>query len=173
MDIGWLWLLPAATIVWMLGAYNRMVRLRGRVLLAFAVVDRCLAPFLQLVDETLVGRAAAPVESALLALHGARLQLDNNLRVARQRTIDAPSMAALRAAVDTLQVWWERWTDPTAPHAAAVPDSYRVAWAENTRVVADATRLFNAAVTVHNAAVRQFPAVLLARLFGFRAAGSL
>ena len=64
MDAGWLWLVPAALIVWVLGAYNRMVRLRARVLQAFIAVDNCLVRFTQLVDEHLVPDEVLPVAAS-------------------------------------------------------------------------------------------------------------
>ena len=171
-DAGWLWLLPAATIVWVLGAYNRLVRLRSRVLQTFVPVDRCLARYAQLIDEFMGGQK--PEAAAWLGLHSAGVQLDNNLRVARQRALDAASMAALLSAVSTLQVWWLRLVDEMAqqqPGEAA--EVWRAAWAENSRVAGDAITLFNDAVVLHNTAVQQFPAVFVAWLFGFRQAGTL
>ncbi len=171
-DAGWLWLLPAAIIVWVLGAYNRLVRLRSRVLQTFVPVDRCLARYAQLIDEFMGDqKSEAP---AWLGLHSAGVQLDNNLRVARQRALDAASMAALLSAVSTLQVWWLRLVDEMAqqqPGKAA--EAWRAAWAENSRVAGDAITLFNDAVVLHNTAVQQFPAVFVAWLFGFRQAGTL
>lgn len=173
MDAGWLWLLPAATIVWVLGAYNRMVRLRGRVLRSFVAVDRCLVRYIQLVDETVSGTSPAALVSTWVGLQSASVQLDNNLRIARQRALDAASIAALLAALCTLQVWWLRLGEQAVAHPGAVSDSRRSTWTENTRQERDASALFNTAVAAHNDAVRQFPASLLARLFGFREAGSL
>ena len=172
MDAGWLWLLPGAIIVWMLGAYNRLVRLRSRVLQTFVAVDCCLARYTLLIDEFMGGQR--PVAPARMGLHSAGVQLDNNLRVARQRALDAASMAALLSAVSTLQVWWLRLIGEIAQQQPGeVAEVWRTAWAENTRVAGDAITLFNDAVVLHNTAVQQFPAVFVAWLFGFRQAGTL
>ncbi len=172
MEAGWLWLLPAAIIVWVLGAYNRLVRLRSRVLQTFVPVDRCLARYTQLIDEFLGGEK--PVAPAWLGLQSAGVQLDNNLRVARQRALDAASMAALLSAVSTLQVWWLRLVDEMAQHQPGeAAEAWRATWAENARMAGDAITLFNDAVLLHNHAVQQFPAVFVAWLFGFRQAGTL
>jgi LemA protein len=93
--------------------------------------------------------------------------------VARHRTLDAASIAALLAALCTVQVWWLRLGEQALAHPGAVPDSRRAAWTENTRQERDASAVFNTAAAAHNAAVLQFPASLLARLVGFREAGSL
>lgn len=173
MDAGWLWLVPAALIVWVLGAYNRMVRLRARVLQAFVAVDNCLVRFTQLVDEHLVPDEVLPVAASWAGLRSASVQLDNNRRVARQRALDAAALAALFAALRTLQVWWARLAAEATLHPGVLPEACRAGWEENQRHTADACKTFNASVLAHNAAVGQFPASLLARLFGFRHAGHL
>ena len=59
-----------------------------------------------------------------------------------------------------------RWPAPTCPRST--PSS-----PASDAALDFARREFNAAVAAYNAAVRQFPTVLVARLFGFRAGATL
>ena len=93
--------------------------------------------------------------------------------MARQRALDAAALAALFAALRTLQVWWARLAAEAALHPGVLPEACRAGWEENQRLTAHACKAFSATVLAHNAAVGQFPASLLARVFGFRDMGSL
>ena len=179
------WLVLAVLVFWSVGAYNRLVRLRSQAITAFGVLDRHLGHYLVLVDEhlkdasgpapavTLAPGAAITSTSALAGLHGASSQFDVCLRVARKQALDAGAMAALQTAHTTLQMSWQRvLQEYRACPDPQVPPGHPL-WTENTRLAAQAVAEFNRAVLAHNAAIRQFPALLLARLFSFRPAGCL
>jgi len=176
----WPWWVLALVLFWAVGAYNRLVRLRGLALVAFQPLDARLSQFISLLQEQ-SPLAVDPlrtqplrVSSALWAgLQGASTQFDVALRVVRRQVLDPQSVAALRTAQDTLQVWWDRLVLEYQDQSDQPPASWQMAWMDNRRHAADAAEAFNLAVQAHNAAVAQFPAVVLARLFSFRPAGCL
>lgn len=177
------WLLPAVLVFWALGAYNRLVRLRAQVIAAFAAVDNRLSQSLSLVAERVTLGAGSGIADTthspptatdgtkLDSLHGASIQLEVALRVVRRYPLDAPSVAALRTARATLQTLWEQMqaAAPTSPDLA--PNQR--AWEDHLQVAGEAVLAFNRSVNDYNQAIQQFPAVLLAYLFGFRPADSL
>ncbi|MDB5850618.1 MAG: hypothetical protein JWP29_4370, partial [Rhodoferax sp.] len=107
-------------------------------------------------------------------LQGAADQFAASLAVARQRPLDAEAMAALGAASAVLRMAWHRSTDENAALAEAVlPEALHTQWEEINRQAEHAAQDFGSAVAHYNAAVTQFPAALLAWLFGFRKAQAL
>jgi hypothetical protein len=114
------------------------------------------------------------VTSTLWAgLQGASTQFDVALRVVRRQPLDPEAVEALRTAQETLQVWWDRLVQECRDQPDQAPASWQMAWMDNRRQTAEAADTFNQAVLAHNAAIRQFPALVLARLFSFRSAACL
>ena len=173
MDALWLWLALALLVFWMLGAHNRLVRLRGQVRLAFQAVDQCYSQYLRLVDTHMPYMATESLTSAQAGLRGAVVQFDNSLRAARREALDAAALAGLLAAHTTLQVWWLRLQESAHHSASGLAQPWQDEWAEVARQAADAVSRFNQVADRHDAAIGQFPALLLAHLFGFRAVGAL
>jgi len=174
------WGVLALVLFWAVGAYNRLVRLRGHVLAAFLPVDARLSQFILLLQEQ-SPLAFDPLRTQPLrlsttlwaGLQGASTQFDVALRVVRRQPLDPEAVAALRTAQDTLQVWWERLVQECRDHPDQTPASWQLAWMDNRRQVAETSELFNQAVQAHNQAIVQFPALVLARLFNFRPAACL
>lgn len=174
------WGVLALVLFWAVGAYNRLVRLRGQALAAFQPADMRLSQFITLLQEQ-SPLAFDPdrtqplrLSSALWAgLQGASTQFDVALRVVRRQPLDPEAVAALRTAQDTLQVWWDRLVLECRDHSDQAPESWQMAWMDNRRQLAEASETFNQAVQAHNEAIAQFPALVLARVFSFRPAGCL
>lgn len=166
-----LWLLVAVLLFWSLGAYNRLVRLRAQVIGSFAGVDQRMVQAL-----SLLGEAAAAPDSGLggqPGLRAAAVQFEVALRVARKQPLDAGAVAALQTAYATAHVVWERvHVEPVDRDATAVAVMQR-AWEDNTQVVREAEALYSAAVHGYNGAISQFPASVIAYLFGFAPAAPL
>ncbi len=174
------WLLLAVLVFWALGAHNRLVRLRAQVITAFAALESRMGQACTLVSERAAlpmgdmpadASDAAPVSSvqALEGLRGASIQYEVALRVARRTPLDATSIAALRTARATLLLSWDRLQRPTDEAWAA----NQRAWEDNQQATNDVVLVFNQAVSDYNQAIAQFPAVVLAYFFGFRAADHL
>ncbi len=173
-------LVPVAVVgvllFWSIGAYNRLMRLRSAVLLAFGVLDAQLMRLLALLEEcdALCARqdgVADAIKSMHATLAAAASQLNACLGAARAQPLRPAALAALVTARGTLASAWqsaaqvagaEDWFDPMLGRRA-----------QHMLHLEQATVQFNDAATHYSTAVRQFPARGLAWLFGFKPIGQL
>jgi LemA protein len=173
-------LVAAAVLVfWMVGAYNLLVALRSAIGGAYAQVDDLLqkrgAAVLTLVDA--LREPMGGEQGALDALLAAQAQVRGAAEALRARPVMATLAAAVVAAesmmtssssrvLALLEQHPEVMNDGSvAPQVAALRDT-------GTRL-GFARQSYNDATTTYNAAARQFPTRLLARLYGFGTAGRL
>ncbi len=176
------WIALAVVLFWSVGAYNRLMRLRTQVIAAFGALDIRLSHYIVLVDDNakaasglalagpVVFQAGEGCSAALAGLQGASTQFDASLRVARRQPLDSGAIAALQTAHATLQETWTRLQGECREHLHATPPSFPSPWNENALLATHAMAGFNRAVVAHNAAIAQFPALVLAHLFSFRPA---
>lgn len=169
------WILAAVFLFWAVGAYNRLVRLRSEANAAFTALEGELARQVTLV------LACIPPEDEQQAstfqggsqfwggLQGAAAQLAAALNAARAKPLDPDRIAALGAAQEVLGMAWERAEREDTHDLAGprLPESASGERAHMDHVAQKAAEHFNDAVTRYNAAISQFPAILLAWLFGF------
>lgn len=193
------WIAFAVLLFWALGAYNRLMRLRSSVVQSFGSFDAHMVRLVALLGELNAALAVQPgrllagaSERDVAALQGATTQLSASLAVARARPLQPDAVAALAAARDVLQARWLAAVGAvgTVPPAPAVPGGgpapeapsepvvtalsiWQIRWDEHQLQNAQAIRVFNDAVQHYNAAIAQFPASLLAWVFGFKAARAL
>jgi LemA protein len=174
------WLALALLLFWALGAYNRLVRLRGQVKSSFEPVDQRLGQVLDLLTPGVVAEPQEePVDKPIAdsdGLYAAATQLTQSLRMARKHPLDANAVAAFKTAFDTMHVAWQRHqadgdgrSDPQSP----TPLLDQRSWDDHTQLAREAMETYNQTVLAYNGAIGQFPAILLAYLFGFRAAQCL
>lgn len=168
------WVAFAVLLFWSVGAYNRLVRLRSDANGAFASLDVELTRQVALVHECVGPAAAAPVSQFdgtgfWGGLEGAAGQLSASLAQARARPLDPERIAALDAALEILRMAWERVERDDAHDLAGprLPQNVAMEREQVARQVHAAGEAFNGAVARYNEAIGQFPALLLARLFGF------
>lgn len=175
------WILAAVALFWAVGAYNRLVRLRSEAKAAFNALEGELQKQVQLVLACIPPEEDQPPSqfaggSAFWGgLQGAAGQLAAALASARTRPLDAERIAALGAAQEVLVTAWDRAERDDAHDLAGprLPDDFSSERAQLVRMAQAATEHFNEAVARYNEAIAQFPAVLLAWLFGFQAARGL
>lgn len=195
------WIAFAVSLFWALGAYNRLMRLRSAVVQSFGSFDAHMVRLVALLGEfgavqtvqrgSLLADASGAQE--LAALQGAVTQFSASLAVARARPLQGDAVAALTAAREVLRATWvtalqKLLTDPAQPAALAsasdptgappgafpgVLSVWQVRWEEYAAQNEQAIRVFNDAVVQYNSAIAQFPASLLAWVFGFKAAHEL
>jgi len=173
--------LAAAAVLgfWMLGAYNRLVRLRQAVATAFGAVDEAFGSRHELLAELLA--AAAPhlldEQDATAAVEAGRQQA----RVAAQRLALRPHSAGRAASLALAEQVLRAAVAGLLALAKAHPrlrtdERFRTAMnslsATQHRLGA-ARDAFNAASAHYNRNLAQFPTRLIAGLFGFREAGAL
>jgi LemA protein len=176
------WTLAAVLLFWAVGAYNRLMGLRGEASAAFGTVDAELARQVELVREHLPPpepTQPAPLEgepvSFWSSLHASATQLAATLATARARPLDPERIAALSAAQDVLAMAWQGAERDDAHDLAGprLPDTVLLRRAQSLLQAHAATEAFNAAVARYNDAIGQFPAFVLAWLFGFKPARAL
>lgn len=171
----WWALVPVVALFWVVGAYNRLVRLRSAVLQAFGVLDTFFVRWIALTGECLAALDEPATGAGLLDTHAAvaaaTTQLGASLAVARARPLDGGAIAALGAGRQALGAAWQALTGADAKGDALVQGELAL-WArqhEGLRQQSLSARdAFNEAVRAYNSAVAQFPASVLAWLFGFR-----
>jgi LemA protein len=173
-------LVAAAVLVfWMVGAYNRLVALRTAIGSAYAQVDELLQKRGAAV-RALVAALRGPMageQGALDALLAAQAQVGSASEALRARPVMAMLAASVVAAESLMTSSSSRVLALLDQHPEVLNDG---AVAPQVAVFREAgTRLgfvrqsFNDAATAYNAAARQFPTRLLARLYGFGTAGRL
>jgi LemA protein len=171
-----LWSVAAVVLFWFVGAYNRLMRLRAEANIAFATLDTELSRQIDLVRNHLPAPDATQPASLdgegsfWAGLHGAAAQFAASLAAARTRPLEPAGIAALSAAQDVLAMAWDRAERDDAHDLAGprLPDTVSMRRAQLALQAHAATEQFNLAVNRYNDAIAQFPALLLAWLFGFK-----
>jgi LemA protein len=175
------WGIAAVLVFWMVGAYNRLVRLRSDAKAAFHKLEIELTRQLQLVQECIPPEDEQPASqfsggSAFWGgLQGAAAQLAATLHSAKARPLDPDRIAALGAAQEVLAMAWDRAERDDAHDLAGarLPENFSSERQQRVRMALAAAEAFNEAVAHYNEAIAQFPAVMLAWLFGFHPARGL
>lgn len=184
------WILLALLLFWAVGAYNRLIRLRSAALQAFGGLDTYLVRWIALLGEYEAARAtpgmsgtpgasgpATPPDDGHAALQAAATQFGASLAVARARPLDAGAAAALTAAMQVLDTAWQAIVREAAQASEGVAPPALAPWVQRREQLAlhsgQAQQAFNDAVAQYNQAIAQFPANLLAWLFGFKKAQTL
>ena len=165
--------LVAVIIFWAVGAYNRLVRLKNVIANAFGQIDvqlkrrYDLIPNLVEAAKKYLQHERDTLEAVTLARNQARAASD----AVRSRPASAQAVTALAAAEQAL--------DGSLGRLFAVAEAYPELKADQTirelteeltsteNKVTFARQAFNDAVLDYNNAQGQFPAVVLARVFGF------
>lgn len=180
-----LWIGLAVALFWSVGAYKRMERLRAEARRAFATLDARLAEQLALLQSRLPasmhaslltqpGELLDETSRLWIGLRSAAAQVAASLAVARAHPLDARVLGALAAARSVLDTTWQRMPLAQAdPRGTLLPESVQRQWEQVGVQVYAAVDQFNQTVARYNAAVGQFPAMLLAWVCGFRAARAL
>ncbi len=180
-----LWLLLGVGVFWSVGAYNRLVRLRSAALQAFTALDALMVVQGELLRKVLpsadaLWAASRPAElsdsvpTRWAGLGGAAAQFNASLVAARTRPLDPDKAAALTAATKVLVMAWQRVRDEGHDLAGApIPENLQTQWDQLSLQCAAARERFNDAVGAYNRAIAQFPAAMLAWLFGLQPARPL
>jgi LemA protein len=162
--------IAAVVVFWIVGAYNRLVRLRSDLVARFAVVDERYRQRHALLDRQLelLSTALAAAAPRLDALRAACRQADTAREHARARPGAASAVTSLRVAEDILADARSRL--PVQSVVGTDLPELNAKLATSDTALSFARAEFNAAVVAYNEALRQFPTLLVARLFDFRSA---
>jgi LemA protein len=176
------WAIAAVLLFWSVGAYNRLVRLRSEAKTAFAGLDAELTRQADLVHASLPasmihtgltqpGELLDEVTRLWSGLRAAATQLTVSVAAMRPRPLEPEAAAALSEAREVLANAWVRVAQEADDLAgSSIPEPLTQQWRERTAQSRAAGEQFNQAVARYNDAIAQFPAVLLAGMFGFRPA---
>jgi LemA protein len=175
------WIIAAVTVFWGVGADKRLVRLRSDAKAAFTTLESELQKQVQLVlacippEEDQAPSQFTGGSAFWGGLQGAAAQLAASLASAKSKPLDPERIAALGAAQEVLSTAWDRAERDDAHDLAGprLPENFSGERAQLVRMAQAATEHFNGAVLRYNEAIAQFPAVLLAWLFGFQPARGL
>lgn len=160
----------AVTLFWAIGAYNRLVRLRAHAIAAFAALDEQYHHYVLLVQTNFPVLADHAV-SLRAGLAAAAQQFDASLRAARAHPLDVLAMRALETARQALDGSWVRLrNEPPDLAGPPLPETLQKQWEHIAMTAELAQAEFNRHVQAYNDAIAQFPARLLAWLFGFKPA---
>lgn len=165
--------IAAVVVFWIVGAYNRLVSLRSDLVARFGAVDERLRQRHAQLERQLelLSTALAAAAPRLDALRAACRQADAAREHARARPAAASAVTSLRVADDILTDARSRL--PVQSVAGADLAGLNSHLATSDAALSFARAEFNAAVAAYNEAVRQFPTLLVARLFNFPAAAAL
>ncbi|MBB3182264.1 LemA protein [Variovorax sp. Sphag1AA] len=185
------WIAGAIALFWFVGAYNRLMRLRSAALQAYAMLDAALVRQLDFVlarvakDEP----SATPLESPSASVQAAANQLSTLLAATRLRPLNPAGVAAMGTAMHVMLAAWQSLhpdavvsfdADGTLSRPApleGLPDgaeiSQPIAWPEPSAAAEMARGHFNLAVAQYNAAIAEFPAVLVAWIMQIKPAAPL
>ena len=186
------WIVAALLLFWFVGAYNRLMRLRTAALQAYATLDATLVRQLEFIQTRLLTPEDDPAladAAVRTSLQAATTQLTTLLAVTRLKPLDPERMAALGTALQVLLLAWQRLHPDTVisfdadgmlsrpapldgteePAAASAP----IPWPEPSAAAEIARSHFKLAVRGYNAAIGQFPAMLVAWIMRLRPAAPL
>lgn len=171
-----LWVLIATSAIlvfWVVGAYNRLVRLKNAIGAAFGQLDEQLRRRHELIVRlmALVGAPLSQESGALEALTAAGAQAREAAERARASPLLAGPLGALAGAEQMLAASLQRVLalvehHPELQHDAAVREIGE-ALLETRHRIGFARLAYNDHVQAFNDASAQFPTVVLARVFGF------
>jgi hypothetical protein len=185
------WIAGALVLFWFVGAYNRLVRLRSAALHAYAALDAALVRQLDFVQARVAQteETAAPAPQSGASIHAAAVQLATLLAATRLRPLDPAGIAALGTAMHVLVAAWQHMHPdavisfeadgtlsrpaPLHGHEEPFEGAAPIAWPEPSAAAEIARSQFNLAVAHYNAAITQFPALLVAWIMQLRTAAPL
>jgi hypothetical protein len=187
------WIAAAIALFWFVGAYNRIMRLRSAALQAYAALDAALVRQLDFVQTRVAQAEAADAAPAGIpsnaSLQGAASQLVTLLAATRLRPLEPAGIAALGTALHVMLAAWQRLHPdavvsfeadgtlsrpaPLAGRQEASAGPAPFAWPEPSAAAEIARNQFNHAVAQYNAAITQFPAVLVAWIMRLHPAAPL
>jgi LemA protein len=176
------WILVALFVVglaWAIGVFNRLVQRRNRISNAFAQIDvqlkrrYDLVPNLVEVAKRYLAHEAATLEAVTLA----RGQAVSAAAVVRAQPTNAAAVGSLALAEQALGGSLGRLFAVSENYPELKADATMASLSEELTSTENrigfARQAYNDEVLAYNDAAAQFPAVVVARVFGFAQAGML
>ena len=180
------WLSIAVLLFWAMGAHNRLMRLRFQSIEAFAALENLLNQYILMVKANVTNATGSTdflddiqennnaCSDACVDLTAAVDQFSVALKLAHAKPLNGLTILTLRTAFETLCLCWTRLRE-LQPNQLCTsrPDTLQLQWEHVTLQAEIASTEFNRQVLNYNEAIHQFPALLLAWIFGFKEAKPL
>ncbi len=167
------WAFAAVVLFWATGAYNRLIRLRAQSIAAYAELDLQLLQYDALVQVLFPQTGLDPLP-AVQGVQSAAEQFEQSRKAALADPLDPQNLGALATAYKTLLVSWVKTcNEPPDLAGARLPESMYQQWSAIGLACESARLEFNRCVDQYNQAIRQWPARILAWVFGLRPARTL
>ncbi len=179
-----LWIALALVLFWVLGLYNRLMRIRARAMAAMRSVEKHMRNCIKLA-QLHISHADTADATALSSipdgLRQEQAQLLVNLQLLDQALKDARGMPLVRKSVArvgelfeaTQSLWLLNSNSATKPGGWAPPEAMRLQWEAAASKAQTARAGLDTILFKYNEAVYQFPARLVVGLLGFRPAGPM
>lgn len=179
------WVTVAVLLFWAVGAYNRLVRLRVAAVQAFSLLESQWLKHLAWIEVQWLHSsedAAAPVAAAVVAeqqrpdlhvLQPAVAQFRACLQAAKLGPLKSESLGSLSSAWTVFRMAIRQVQADDDAGVPRLPQVLSAHWEQMLLQDQAAVDVFNEAVQRYNQAIRQFPAILLAWVFAYRAARSI
>lgn len=182
------WVALAVLVFWALGAYNRLVGLRAQVLRALQSLAVQWQANAQALRHTLSELSHSPETDSVWASLGDEAASWRPLALATKQfqaciagVLAKPhllpavdDMASMSAAHEVMHAAWQRLNSEHDDLAgSAVPQTLALQWQHHGMLASEKLRDYQNAAQIYNAAIKQFPAQLLAWIFSFHAAQPL
>jgi len=179
------WITVAVLLFWAVGAYNRLVRLRVAAVQAFSLLESQWLKHLAWIEvqwlhssqETTALATTTDVSEAeppdLHVLQPAVAQFRACLQAAKLGPLNSESLGSLSSAWTVFRMAIRQVLADDDAGVPRLPQVLSAHWEQMLLQDQAAVDVFNEAVQRYNQAIRQFPAILLAWVFAYRAARSL
>lgn len=179
------WITVAVLLFWAVGAYNRLVRLRVAAVQAFSLLESQWLKHLAWIEvqwlhssqETTALATTTDVSEAeppdLHVLQPAVAQFRACLQAAKLGPLNSESLGSLSSAWTVFRMAIRQVLANDDAGVPRLPQVLSAHWEQMLLQDQAAVDVFNEAVQRYNQAIRQFPAILLAWVFAYRAARSL
>lgn len=182
------WVVIAVLVFWALGAYNRLVGLRAQVLHTLQGVAVQWQSNAQALRHALSELSHSPETDSAWASLGDEAASWRPLAVATKQfqaciagVLARPGllpavddMASISAAHEVMQAAWQRLNSEHDDLVGSpVPQTLAVQWQHHGVLATEKLRDYHNAAHVYNAAIKQFPAQMLAWIFSFHTAQAL
>jgi len=173
----WLWLAVAAVIFWLVGLYNRLMRLRSRALDVLTALERQVRSSLMLL-ETFAQSAQMAALTATNSLQDMEAEWMEVVRAAqvveaiwyapRKNSLSQTAQQKRSDSLVALQSAWSTWANtPPDLAGAPVPEEMQAEWSAIQNKVKAIQEALNAIIENYNDAIAEYPARWVAGWMGF------
>jgi LemA protein len=174
----YVWLILACGLFWLVGVYNRLMRLRSRALDVSAALDKQVMVCVRLVatqaeatdqsDEAPTQAPFAPFDECWLQLLQANRFAEAVWGASRKNRLSDEAQQRRAESWGHLQDAWNAWlAQPPDLAGARVPDTLAIEWEANAAKVLVIQEALNRILEGYNDAIQQYPARCVSGILGF------